>query len=97
MVNGKQMEILKIMNLSEAKANIDTVDTQFSRVRHLLDDVMGALASAGELSEETSEEYKKIETEIFHVTKFIENMGFDIRSRRRTVESKMFNAAGDTE
>lgn len=91
MVNENQMNILKIMNLSEAKANIDTVDSQFSKVRHLLDDVISTLESAGELDPKTSEEYKKIDDEVFHITKFIEKMGFDIRSKRRNVERDMFN------
>ncbi|MEN6554566.1 MAG: hypothetical protein ABFC34_16970 [Methanobacterium sp.] len=83
------------MNLSEAKANIDTVDTQFSKVRHVLDDIMGALASAGELDPEVQEEYNQIEDEIFHVTKFVEKMGFEIRGRKRSVESNMFNLLGE--
>lgn len=90
MVNDDQLKILKLMNLSEAKANIDVVDSQFSKVRHLLDEIMGALTSAGELSEETADGYRQIETEIFHITKFIENMGFEIRSKKRAVESNMF-------
>lgn len=95
MVNEEQMKILKIMNLSESKANIDIVDRQFGNVRHLLDDIVGLLTSAGEIEQETLDEYKTIETEIFHVTKFVEKMGFEIRSKRRAVESRMFEAAGD--
>ena len=95
MVNENQQLILKIMNLSEAKANIDTVDSQFNRVRHLLDDIMGELLSAGELGSEVQEEYQQIESEIFHVTKFVEKMGYEIRSRKRAVESNMFNILGE--
>jgi len=95
MVNENQQLILKIMNLSEAKANIDTVDTQFSRVRHVLDDIMGALASAEELDPEVQAEYTQIESEIFHVTKFVEKMGFEIRGRKRAIESNMFNILGE--
>jgi hypothetical protein len=95
MANKNQQLILKIMNISEAKANIDVVDTQFSKVRHVLDDIMEALMSSGELSEETADEYRQIETEIFHVTKFIENMGFEIRSKKRNVENALFNILGE--
>jgi Zn-dependent M32 family carboxypeptidase len=97
MTSENKLLVLKIMNLSEAKANIDIVDSQFSKVRHLLDDIVGALASAGELDKETAEEYKKIDAEIFHVTKFIESMGFDIRSRRREVERNMLKIVEESE
>lgn len=97
MCSKNQLDIEKLMNLSEAKANIDTVDQQFSRIRHLLDDVIGAMASAGELDLDTAKEYKTIETEIFHVTKFIESLGFDVRSKKREVESRMFKTLADPE
>ena len=91
MVNENQLMILKIINLSEAKTNIDTVNTQFSKVRHLLDEVIRAMESAGALDKETSNEYKKIDADIFHVTKFIESLGSDVRSKRRSVERDMYN------
>lgn len=89
MGNENQQLILKIMLLSEAKANIETVDAQFSKVRHLLDDVIEELAGVGELGTDIQEEYKQVETEIFHVTKVIEKIGFEIRGRKRNIKNDM--------
>jgi hypothetical protein len=97
MVNEDQMKILKLMNLSEAKANIDNLETQFNKVRHLLYDIMESMASVGELSEDVAEVYKQIEPEIFDVTKFIELLGVDLKSKRSAIERDMFIMVDKTE
>lgn len=94
MVTTDQLKILKIINLSESKTKLDNVDSQFNSVRHNLEDVIRALVDAEEIKNDDLEEYGQIEVEIFHITKFIEKLGFDVRSRKRAVESDLYKQMG---
>lgn len=95
MANDNQLKIQKLMCLSEAKAKLDDANSEFSDVRHNLDDAIRELAAADELSTEAKEEYLKIVDETFHIMKFIENLGYGVRSKRRVVEGDMWKILGD--
>lgn len=95
METDNQIKIIKLNNLSEAKTLIKNAETNFNNVRHSLIDAIELLMDIDELTPEIIEQYPQIETELFHITKFLEKMRGHASYKNREIKNELLNLVGE--